>query len=103
MHLKKIKKRIGKEPLCNLRPERAPKIGTFVFPLCWRCTGLLIGGIIATCIKLCTLIDSCPICAISSCAPLALDWSIQKLNIKESTNVRRFVTGIVLGLGQVFW
>lgn len=103
MHFKNIKHNFGKVPLCNLRAERAPHIGTFVFPLCWRCVGLLVGCVVATIIRLCVSIPSYPVIPIASCLPLLIDWTIQRLSIRESTNVRRFVTGIILALGQTFW
>ncbi len=44
-----VKQRIesyGKVPLCNGMKDRAPLIGRFSFPLCWRCLGL-VGGSLA--------------------------------------------------------
>jgi uncharacterized membrane protein len=39
----------GKNPCCNRIPERAPHIGNFCFPLCYRCLGAVF-GMAATCI-----------------------------------------------------
>ena len=58
MIFERIKNEFGKAPLCNGRPERAPHLGTFVFPLCWRCTGVFVGCIMSTIIKLLVEIDS---------------------------------------------
>ena len=42
---------IGFAPLCNGKESRAPHIGNFVFILCWRCTGVIIGVLLAVLIK----------------------------------------------------
>ena len=102
MHLQNLKYNFGRVPLCNLRAERAPHIGKFVFPLCWRCTGLLVGGMIATIARLILPVPHCLPIAIASCLPLAIDWTVQRLEIKESTNWRRLTTGILLGICQMF-
>ncbi|NTU52289.1 MAG: DUF2085 domain-containing protein [Chlorobiaceae bacterium] len=72
-------RRFGSAPLCNLRPERAFRIGSFVFPLCARSATppVVLSVILAL--------------------PLAIDWTVQKVGILESTNARRFVTGVLFG------
>lgn len=39
---------LGKEPLCNHRPDRGIYIGSFCLPLCARCTGILTGAVAAS-------------------------------------------------------
>jgi uncharacterized membrane protein len=102
MIFERIKNEFGKAPLCNGRPERAPHFGTFVFPLCWRCTGLFVGCIIATIIKLSVEIESNILIAFISSLPMLVDWSLQRVEIKESTNFRRFTTGLICATGLLF-
>ncbi len=86
--------------MCNLRPERAFRIGAFVLPLCARCTGVLLGalanqvttGIAAPsplALKLRVLLM----------VPIALDWLGQRVGVASSTNGRRVLTGFLCGIG----
>ena len=102
MIIERIKNEFGKAPLCNGRPERAPHIGSFCFPLCWRCTGLFIGCIIATIIKLSVEIESNIMIVVITSLPMLIDWSLQRVRIKESTNFRRFTTGLISAIGLLF-
>ncbi len=93
---------IGSKPICNLKCERAPKIGPFVFLFCFRCTGAILGGAFASQITyLFPQTKSIPLLFLST-APLVIDGFIQKLKIKESTNLRRLITGFLFGIGIIF-
>ena len=37
----------GKRPICNEIPSRGVYLGKWCFPLCIRCTGLVVGSVIA--------------------------------------------------------
>jgi len=88
----------GHAPLCNLRPERAFRVGSFVFPLCARCTGLVVGVIVCFgCQALGAPVTLPVIVSIIMALPLPVDWTLQRAGILESTNARRFVTGIFFG------
>ena len=83
---------------CHQRPERSFFYKNKQFPVCARCTGVLIGqplAIVAFIFKLRLGIIWC----IALCAIMFSDWLIQKLGIKESTNIRRLITGILGGYG----
>lgn len=43
-----MKSKIGDYPLCNGKPETAPHIMGFCFPICWRCFTMIISVIITT-------------------------------------------------------
>ena len=92
----------GIAPICNLRPERAPYSGAFVFPLCYRCTGVIVGIIIATPIKQ-EYLDlgkvSMVVLVLVLTMPMILDGILQKLKFLLSTNTRRAVTGLLFGIG----
>ncbi len=102
-----IKYRIGlfgKAPLCNLCPERAPKVLNFCFLLCWRCTGLLIGAIIG---KLLFGVTNFQInqsylrilFVLILVLPVVIDSVLQYYFGVLSTNKRRCLTGIIAGIG----
>lgn len=91
-------RRFGSAPLCNLRPDRAFRIGSFVFPLCARCTGLVAGAIACFCCQAIGIPATPPVVlSVILALPLAIDWTIQRVGILESTNARRFLTGFLFG------
>lgn len=83
---------------CHQRSDRSFFYKNKQFPVCARCTGVIIGQILAIIAFLLNLklniIISIVFCAIMFC-----DWFIQKLKIKESTNIRRLITGLLGGYG----
>lgn len=89
---------IGNHSGCHQLPERSFFYKGKQFPVCARCTGVFIGqmsAIIAALLKI-------KISAFKSFFLLAImgfDWFIQEIHIKESTNIRRFITGIAGGFG----
>ena len=65
--------------------------------MCARCTGVMMGYLIAIPIHfICTFDVGI---YLSLCAVMFLDWYIQYLKIKESTNVRRLISGVFGGFG----
>jgi len=90
---------IGKKPLCNLVEDRAPKFGSFVFVLCWRCTGAVVGSLFGYVLLFFFIINIPLLFSVISLLPIAIDGGIQYLYKIESTNIRRFVTGFIAGLG----
>lgn len=89
--------KIGAKTGCHQRPDRSFFIRNRQFPICARCTGVVIGYIVAlsvfifcrTPLWLCLLF----------CMIMFLDWLVQYLKIKESNNIRRLITGILGGYG----
>ena len=80
---------------CHQIAERSFFAGGYQFPICARCTGVLLGYILSV-----FLFGYIPfIVCIGLIAIMLLDWSIQYLNILQSTNNRRFITGICGGIG----
>ena len=83
--------RLGNRCGCHQREDRSFKIGEFQFPICSRCTGILTGQIIGIIIYL--LKFRVPLyISIIFLLIMFIDWYIQYKKIKESTNIRRFVT-----------
>lgn len=91
---------LGKKPLCNKKAERAPRILNFCFPLCWRCTSIVIGYAIGSIIRVSFLGGKSYLFFGSMmCMPCFVDHYLQeKANIR-STNFRRILTGLLAGIG----
>lgn len=87
--------------MCHQKPERSFHFKGKQFPLCARCTGILIGyflGISIACITHCKNYLWLLICLI----PMTLDGGIQLIFKKESNNFRRLITGILGGVGIIY-
>ena len=92
----------GKMPLCNLKVERGFYIGSFCFPLCVRCTAIIVGILIP-------VIANIFLCKKQKARllylwfmliiPCLIDGVLQYFFYIESTNLRRFVLGLLSGLG----
>lgn len=93
---------IGREPICNHNPQRAPKIGRFCFILCWRCTGLCLGIFIGALVNyfynLINLDKKIIICVVMI-IPCFIDGMLQYKTKYESNNYKRFLLGIIAGIG----
>lgn len=103
---KKILSKIGKEPLCNGRKERAPNINGFCFILCWRCTSLISSIII--CYIISYIITGNGYISMDfeeriiggiMLIPTIVDGILQYKFEIESTNARRIILGIISGIG----
>ena len=88
---------IGHTLGCHQRPERSFFFHGKQFPVCARCTGVFLGECISLFsfrfIKL-----GIPLLLLF-CGVMFLDWLIQALAIRKSTNLRRLVTGLLCGYG----
>lgn len=93
--------RWGQAPLCNGRRDRAPHIGEFCFPVCYRCLGNIIGSFVG-CVILKTYEYSNNML---SGMILLLPTVIDRFFLRKDTNGRgnsvRFVNGILMGVGFV--
>lgn len=92
--------RLGNRCGCHQREDRSFKIKGWQFPICSRCTGILVGQLLGIFIY----IFQFRIFIYISCIFLFimfLDWYIQYKKIRESTNIRRFITGTLAGIAQV--
>jgi len=88
----------GKIAGCHQKPERSFFIKGWQFPVCARCTGILIGHIAAVMAAIFKVKFNIYVC-LGMLLIMVLDGTIQYLKIKESTNLRRFVTGVTGGIG----
>jgi len=89
----------GRRPLCSLDADRAPAFAGFVFPLCYRCTGLCVGATLGVLVAW----HSCP--SVPAPAVIALmvgmpcDVVTQGLGLRRSNNWLRLTTGLMFGAG----
>jgi uncharacterized membrane protein len=89
---------IGNHSGCHQMSERSFFYHGKQFPVCARCTGVGIGHTIAVLSNL----MGARVPAFISVLMLAImgtDWAIQEADMKESTNIRRLITGILGGFG----
>ena len=88
---------IGAKIGCHQRSDRSFFFhNKYQFPVCARCTGVLIGYIAAICTARTPI---SPFLCLALCAFMLLDWLIQFLGIRASTNRRRLITGLLGGFG----
>lgn len=81
---------------CHQIPERSFFYKGEQFPVCARCTGVAAGQVLCVCAALMKK-RIFNIHCILLLIPMGIDWLVQFVNIKESNNVRRFITGILGG------
>ncbi|MCH5266629.1 MAG: DUF2085 domain-containing protein [Lachnospiraceae bacterium] len=97
---------IGNHSGCHQMPERSFFYKGKQFPVCARCTGVFVGQILAVLGLFRKKRHSPPLYALLLMAWMGADWGIQEAGVKDSTNPRRFVTGIAGGYGLFslyFW
>ncbi len=102
----------GNQSGCHQMPERSFFYHGKQFPVCARCTGATIGQLIAVCANMIWMIDlhkskerrKIPWilsvgASVVGMGVMGADWAIQEVGIRESTNTRRLITGILGGFG----
>lgn len=89
--------KIGAALGCHQLPERSFFYHGYQFPVCARCTGVLIGMIVSALfynIWFPTIEQG-----VVLCIPMLFDWILQYKRIKLSTQLRRILTGFLGGSG----
>ena len=88
---------------CHQRPDRSFFYKNRQFPVCARCTGVIIGQFLAI-IMFVLKIRINILISVLFCGIMFTDWFIQKINICPSNNIRRLITGGLGGYGYIsFW
>lgn len=85
----------GRSAGCHQMPERSFFIRGKQFPVCARCTGVFIGNILAYVMFFIYRLP--PEFYVIGCAVMFVDWYIQYIGFRASTNIRRLITGIIGG------
>ncbi len=88
---------LGERTGCHQLPERSFFIKGYQLPVCARCTGVIIGYLLAGPGFLIFGINS--ILSLFGCICMLTDWVLQACKIRSSTNKRRLITGILGGYG----
>lgn len=89
---------IGNNSGCHQMPERSFFYHGKQFPVCARCTGVFIGQSLAILSAVFKFTIKLPL-SFALIIIMGIDWFIQEINIKPSTNLRRLITGICGGFG----
>lgn len=88
---------LGRHLGCHQMPERSFFYHGYQFPVCARCTGVLLSSLPSL---WCFLRHPLRLWqAAGLCAVMGVDWLIQRLGICPSTNKRRLWTGFLGGFG----
>lgn len=87
--------------VCHRLPERSFFYHGRQFPICARCTGILLGYILGIIYGVFFKPLSIGL-AILLIVPLVLDGYLQYISWRQSTNFRRLSTGILAGIGADF-
>lgn len=87
---------------CHQMPERSFFISGYQFPVCARCTGVIIGEIVAIVLILLKISINITISMVLLII-MGIDWFIQYLEILQSNNLRRLITGISGGIGLTYF
>ena len=80
---------------CHCKPERSFFIKNHPFPICARCTGMLVGFILSLCTYSFYQMSLGWLCLLM--IPGLTDGLIQMMTAYESTNMKRFFTGLLMG------
>lgn len=89
---------IGSMSGCHQIPERCLVFRGYRFPICSRCTGVIVGEILFIILTFCNIHINL-LFAFFLLLIMFLDWAIQYVHILESNNIRRLITGILGGYG----
>ncbi len=83
--------------LCHRLPERSFHYKGKQFPICARCTGILIGYFLGF-VYVFFFKKTHILFEIALIIPIAIDGGLQLLNYWKSNNLRRLITGIMAGI-----
>lgn len=88
---------LGERAGCHQNPDRSFFYHGYQFPVCARCTGAVLGSLLA--IPAYLLLGFLLPLSIAGILLLLADWLLQAVKIRESTNGRRWITGLLGGYG----
>lgn len=90
----------GQASGCHQLPERSFFFRGKQFPVCARCTGVYLGQAVAL---LSVKWLRPPLWVVPLfCGIMLADWGVQALKWRESTNIRRLITGLLCGYGLAY-
>ncbi len=83
---------------CHQMPERSFFWRGYQFPVCARCTGVILGELAMIVLWLFGLRPGLWAAA-ALLVPMGVDWGLQYVSVLPSTNLRRLITGLLGGAG----
>lgn len=86
---------------CHQMAERSFFFKGYQFPVCARCTGVILGEVISIVLIILKIKVDIRF-AIAILLIMGFDWLIQYINILQSNNVRRLITGTLGGIGLTY-
>lgn len=89
---------VGNHSGCHQLAKRSFFYKGKQFPVCARCTGVFIGHMTAI-ILFFSKKQICLKTSVCLMSIMGLDWGLQEIDLVESTNKRRLLTGFFGGLG----
>lgn len=89
--------KLGRLLGCHQKPERSFFYKEYQFPLCARCTGVIIATFFAVVLFFKRRIKFKTSVLLSFI--MFFDWFLQFVKIKQSNNNRRLITGLIGGYG----
>ena len=93
--------KIGNWLGCHQMENRSFSFAGYQFPICARCTGVLLGEIIGV-LSICLGYRPKFYVIALFVAIMGIDWLLQYLEILLSNNKRRMITGILCGIGITY-
>lgn len=90
---------IGEVPICNGIASRAPHIFGFCFPLCYRCSFVMVGFVLGYVLMYKGKVKISWIVSVLLLLPMIVDGSLQTFMGIMCHNINRIVTGFLFGLG----
>jgi len=91
---------IGHVAGCHQMESRSFSFHGYQFPLCARCTGIVIGHIIGVIMYVMNLRLSIPVLILLS-IPCAVDGLTQEFTSYVSNNLKRIITGFLIGIAYI--
>ena len=92
--------RIGHVAGCHQMESRSFSFHDYQYPLCARCTGITIGYLIGLILFLVNIRIN-PGLLLLMCLPCAVDGLVQKFTAYESNNIKRLITGLLIGIAYM--
>ena len=86
---------------CHQMPDRSFSYKGYQFPVCARCTGVIIGELVSI-ITILFAMKISWVYAVAMIVPLVIDGGLQYINVWKSNNLRRIITGIFAGFGLTY-
>lgn len=85
---------------CHGIPERCLCVGSRRLPICARCTGIAVGCILGI-VYVIIFPSTVSVASLFLLLPLIIDGSGQLVGLWNSTNLRRFFTGVPAGIAVI--